>query len=450
MRTTFFTCCDKKYEHFIPIFVHSILYYNDDADIEIGVENKDELDKNVTDCISLIREWYKDANIVIRDAYFGLHKVDKLWRACPNVVRFIETPTIKNEYVYICDIDIITLDKNITATHVMDMEKTGLNYSNIVRPYTDENLRRLTGLHFSKWDSYYPIPDFSDLVRQSMLNNDEVFLYNLVKKQNVISEETQFRPVHGIHISANRENPSAWGLRKRKNQWNDYRNSDEFKMIETLLDEKIHNYIIKIDDFYKFTEERFTEIYEKNAWKGSESKSGPGSSVAKNLQLLKNLEGFCKEHHIKKIVDCGCGDFNWMKKFDFSLIDEYVGCDIVKDLITSNTELYANKVIKFKQANVIEDEIENGDLIICKDVLFHLSFEDVLCAIENFKKSKSMYLASTTFVGQGNVNAVTGSWRPINLQISPFELGDPIYLWENIENRNDTWKNKSIGIWKIN
>ena len=37
--TTIYTCCNKKYEHFIPIFVHSILYHNNDVDVEIGIED---------------------------------------------------------------------------------------------------------------------------------------------------------------------------------------------------------------------------------------------------------------------------------------------------------------------------------------------------------------------------------------------------------------------------
>jgi 2-polyprenyl-3-methyl-5-hydroxy-6-metoxy-1,4-benzoquinol methylase len=194
----------------------------------------------------------------------------------------------------------------------------------------------------------------------------------------------------------------------------------------------------------------FTDKYNNNSWKGSESRSGPGSSLKSTRKFLSVLEKFVKENNIKTIIDIGCGDFNWMKNFDFSLIDKYVGVDIVKSLIESNNLNFNNDKISFIHGNIIEYKIERYDLVICKDVLFHLSFDDALNVIENIKLSNSDVLVSTTFYDFDNFNIKSGDWRPINLETHPFNFKNYIELYKNIEDRNDGFVNKSAGFWKIN
>lgn len=452
MRATFFTCCNKKYEYFIPIFIHSIIYHNDNVDVEIGIES-DNISLELQKILNYFNIKYPKTNISIYKVNFDKITIDgRVYSKCPNVVRFINTPNIKNEYVYICDVDIITLQKNIIQIHIDDMKKTGLSYSNIVRPLIseDENLKMLTGLHFTKWDAYYPIPNYTDLILKNMLNYDESFLYNLVKKNNSILETHNFRPVHGIHASSNRiiGNELGWGLKKWRKEWEFYRNSNEFKDIEGLFNNQIKAIIKMIDNEYMKNENIFTDKYINNSWGCNESKSGPGSTLSANIKLLSNIESFISEYDIKTIIDLGCGDFNWMKKFDFNLIDLYLGVDVVKLIINDNKKYETNK-IKFKESDITTDKIDYFDVILCKDVLFHLSYEDALNVISIIKKSKSKYLISTTFLNYENKDINTGEWRPINLKTSPFSLGEPFLLWENIENKAQGWTSKSIGIWKL-
>lgn len=198
-------------------------------------------------------------------------------------------------------------------------------------------------------------------------------------------------------------------------------------------------------------EKVFTEKFIKNSWKGSESKSGPGSSISVNKKLISLLQDFFYKKSIKRILDCGCGDFNWMKEFDFIEIESYLGVDIVEKIISENINRFENEKIKFKKMNIVSDTInEKYDAVLCKDVLFHLSFDDAICSIDNIKNSQSELLISTTFIGFENEDIKTGNWRPINLETYPFNLGQPIILWENIEDKITGYTNKSIGIWKIN
>jgi hypothetical protein len=253
MRTTFFTCVNKKYEDFIPLFIHSILYHNENADIEIGVEST-SLSHKMKESIDFIKNKYSNNKIVIREVNFGRYNIDgKFYNIIPNSVRFIETPSIINEYVYIGDIDIVTLQNDVSVIHIEDMRQTGLNYSNIVRPYDNNKMKRLSGLHFTKWESYYPVPNYNNLAKEGLLNHDEVLLYRLVTMKNDVSESHLFRPVHGIHMSPNRKSDAklGWGLGKWKNEWLSYRESNEFQYLKkNYFSKRILENLDIIDKYY--------------------------------------------------------------------------------------------------------------------------------------------------------------------------------------------------------
>jgi len=137
-----------------------------------------------------------------------------------------------------------------------------------------------------------------------------------------------------------------------------------------------------------------------------------------------------------------------MSLFNFDLIDNYLGIDIVEPLITENKIKYSSEKINFKCQSIINESIPECDLIICKDVLFHLSFDDADLTIKNILKSKPKFLISTTFTGFENLDIKTGKWRPINLLSSPFNFKTPLLYWDNIEDRGDSLSNKSICVWQ--
>jgi len=366
------------------------------------------------------------------------------------VIRFIETPEIKNKYVYITDVDIITLEKNISAKHIYNMKKLGTKYSNIVRP----NLlpKRLSGLHFTEWDAYYPILDYFEMATRSLLSLDEVFLYEMTARKQQINETSEFRPIHGIHISPNRD-PKEWIQTVAWNEaWKNFRLSEEFLFLEQLYSDKMKEVIRIIDTTCLLdcrTESRFTHIYETNSWNSIESRSGPGSEISHNTILLEKLKRFVSENGVRTILDLGCGDFNWMQLFDFSLIDNYLGIDIVAEEIEMNSKLFANEKIQFVHGNILNYQLPKVDLVISKDVLVHLDYAQAIAVLSNIKQSGSTYFGSTTFVGVENKDIDTGRWRPIDLTASPFNLGKPMTLYENIEEYKTEWINKGFGIWKI-
>jgi hypothetical protein len=215
-----------------------MLWHNPDIVVEIGVDNSTFIHSQAID---FIRDIYKDR--------FHIHKVEwhyikineKFYPTCPHIVRFITTPEIKNEYIYFNDVDMLTLEKNITDINIAKMAENGMTYNNIVRP----DGVRMTGLHFTRWDNYYPLEDFEELAQQGLMGHDENFLCAWMRKKgNVI--KSGFIPQHGIHLCPNQELKMS---HRWHDEWMEYRCSEEFKTLEKWFSNRIAYYVRKTDCF---------------------------------------------------------------------------------------------------------------------------------------------------------------------------------------------------------
>ncbi len=194
----------------------------------------------------------------------------------------------------------------------------------------------------------------------------------------------------------------------------------------------------------------FTEISENNVWLEEETVSGIGSGIIQAGTIIKRLPEVFNSYKIKTIFDLPCGDFNWFSKINLDGYT-YLGGDIVERLISRNNEKYKSKNIRFIIFNLIEDVIPKHDIIFCRDCLVHFSIQDIQKALKKIKESKSTYLMTTTFPEEKvNTDIPTGGWRPINLELPPFNLGEPEYLLnEGCTEKEGIFKDKSLGLWKI-
>ncbi len=199
------------------------------------------------------------------------------------------------------------------------------------------------------------------------------------------------------------------------------------------------------------THEVFTDIYQNNHWRSSESISGKGSVIEQTETLIHDLEKLLKDFKITSVLDLPCGDFNWMQRVDLTGIN-YIGADIVQELITTNIDLFKEREnLKFEVLNLIADPLPKSELILVRDCLVHLSFDDIAKAIQNMKASGSKYLLTTTFTNRKkNYDIVTGDWRPINLQKKPFNFTEPLLLInENCKESNGEYRDKSMALWEL-
>lgn len=194
---TVFTVANTNYEAFVMPYIVSVLAHNSDAVVEIALQNPGEFLAANREAIEVLDRHF-EGRYLISPGDFS--------RLPANTVRFVETPKLVNEYVYIGDIDILILEP-IMSVHLENLKRTGLPYSNILRP---PEYQALTGLHFSRWDAFYP---HAPNARLDRLNTDEGTLYDLVQARGLPLPDPneRFRPVHGFHLSLNRDPRSAEG-----------------------------------------------------------------------------------------------------------------------------------------------------------------------------------------------------------------------------------------------
>jgi len=133
--------------------------------------------------------------------------------------------------------------------------------------------------------------------------------------------------------------------------------------------------------------EIFSEIYRGNRWGGERGSfhSGSGSTSGHAEEYARVLSAFIRERRVQHIVDLGCGDF----RVGARLIDDrctYTGIDVVEALVDSNRRLYANERVRFECLNIIDDELPAGDLCLIRQVLQHLSNDQILSVLERTRK----------------------------------------------------------------
>ena len=165
----------------------------------------------------------------------------------------------------------------------------------------------------------------------------------------------------------------------------------------------------------------FTEIFNTNYWNDNESKSG---SVFAEDVLILHQSLIIKKLNIKSIIDIPCGDFFWFSKIINILDIEYpkrIFLTFVCQDVCNST-----KKIQFKQLDLINDELPYGDLLLCRDCLFHFSFDNIKKAFENLKKSKFKYIFfmwdDFEKKNMKNQEIKTGSFRYLDLHFPPFNF----------------------------
>lgn len=197
--------------------------------------------------------------------------------------------------------------------------------------------------------------------------------------------------------------------------------------------------------------EHFTEIYHKNIWRDKHSRSGVGSNLTQTEVIRHEMPKLIEELGVEVFIDAPCGDFFWMNTVNLNVC-KYIGIDIVDDIIALNQKKYANEQREFLCRDIIKDEIPPADLILCRDCLVHLTFEQAIKVIRNFKRNKIKYLLCTTFVDRDKNLELPPKygWRTLNMQKPPFNFPQPLKISnENCTEENNIYSDKSLGLWLI-
>lgn len=191
------------------------------------------------------------------------------------------------------------------------------------------------------------------------------------------------------------------------------------------------------------TQKVFRSIYQKNRWGSSESVSGPGSTLAYTETLRKELPALLNKLGVKQLLDAPCGDCHWINSVSLDGIN-YTGADIVPELVERNREQYPGK--NFIVANLITDPLPAADLVLCRDCFIHLPNKDVLAVIRNIKRSGTRYLLASTYPVKRNTEILTGHFRPVNLELPPFNLPAPFKM---LKDYPDGEEPRFLGLWEL-
>jgi hypothetical protein len=160
--------------------------------------------------------------------------------------------------------------------------------------------------------------------------------------------------------------------------------------------------------------EAFAQTYSNKLWggiEGNEFFSGFGSLDKFATPYVEWLTGFIVERGIKNIVDLGCGDFQIGQKICSANSVNFIGVDIVPDLIESNQSRYANATISFTCADIIEDELPDGDICLIRQVLQHLSNSQISRVLANCSKFPYLVVTEDIYCGRRmrpNVDIIHG------------------------------------------
>jgi len=179
---------------------------------------------------------------------------------------------------------------------------------------------------------------------------------------------------------------------------------------------------------------RFAEFGLKEKAAGRrDSASGPGSSSKASSDALKFLRRVIREHDVGSILDLGCGDWHWMRHLGLprptgDRTVRYEGWDASGEMVDSLNREFGSEFVAFGVKDITTEPLPRVDLVIARDVLFHIDTAIVEKMVERIRGSARLF-ATNSFRGVRQ-NANIESYMPIegwgfhkiNLDIAPFDL----------------------------
>lgn len=142
----------------------------------------------------------------------------------------------------------------------------------------------------------------------------------------------------------------------------------------------------------------FTRIYEEGTWgDGSilSPFSGSGSAPDNAVPFVKFVEDVINQNSILSIFDFGHGDWSIWRDYKFENL-KYFGVDVASGLSQKHQDLFGSEEIKFLEVDE-NYSLPEGELLICKEVLQHLSLNEINRILPQFSKFNYLILCNAFF-----------------------------------------------------
>jgi hypothetical protein len=193
------------------------------------------------------------------------------------------------------------------------------------------------------------------------------------------------------------------------------------------------------------TASRFAHIYDNGIWTyglDGVPGSGTGSALAVTKSLRALLPGLLEEIGCETLIDVGCGDLTWMSAV--KLPADYIGIDVVPSVIAANAQKYGGE--RFFCLDAIADELPDGDTLLCREILFHLSFADIHSLLCNFARKPRRWLIATTDTATWfNADIRSGDYRLLDLCRAPFRFPAADIVIDDSEQI----AGRRLGVWRF-
>ena len=144
------------------------------------------------------------------------------------------------------------------------------------------------------------------------------------------------------------------------------------------------------------------QVYKEKLWgdNGAEFFSGEGSHHPKLVQpYIQTVTRFLNSFEEPlSVCDLGCGDFNIGRQL-VPHVKKYIAVDIVKELIQFNSRKIVHPKVEFQCLDIAKDRLPKGDCAILRQVLQHLSNDEVKRVVDKLYDFK--YVLLTEHLPQG-------------------------------------------------
>jgi hypothetical protein len=135
-------------------------------------------------------------------------------------------------------------------------------------------------------------------------------------------------------------------------------------------------------------DELFETVYREQLWGQSEN---PGYYSGDGSHDKSIITGYIHSvrHYIESlpdrpvIVDLGCGDFHIGSQL-LDTCSSYAACDVAPGLIASNRQRFQHEKLSFHQLDACTDKLPDGDILLVRQVLQHLSNQQVRQILAKF------------------------------------------------------------------
>lgn len=195
--------------------------------------------------------------------------------------------------------------------------------------------------------------------------------------------------------------------------------------------------------------ERFDLLHRLGVYHHPESVSGAAATLDETAALRAALPRLIEQRQVLTVLDIPCGDFHWMQHVAAGI--DYTGADVVPELVNENQKRHGGSKRRFVVLDATRDPLPTVDLILCRDLLIHLSTRDCRAALANFVSSGSRFLLTSHFDDRSNnSDIVSGDFRPINLCRAPFHFPPPLEIInENSALGDGAFRDRSMALWRL-